>query len=340
MRIAPTPTSPRQAARHATIAAIVWGAALFAAATQGVRAQSIPEPRNFDPAAVVAGIAIDRPTCAALERAETALWVEVDGRGSCLRYYAAGLAAAPRPNPIAMLWLNGDVLGPKGNDADKRQKGFGPVEMVALERRLSSRFGVPSLFLARPGTYGSAGKHYAVRGRPLEARLVAAAIDALKRRYHVDAWALAGHSGGGTLAAQMLAERDDLRCVVLSSGASAYRAYAEARGLLKPGAPLPRFDPYAALDRIKPAPSRRIFVIGDPRETNVPFTTQTLYFQGLVARGHAARLIPLSRAIDARHHDLVDYAETANGLCATGASTDAIVTTLTSMPAPSPRLSN
>lgn len=331
---------PRPSASRAAIPTSLWLAGLLAAGTCRVSAQSLPEPQTFDPAQVVAGITIDRSTCAALERNDTAVWVEVDGRGSCLRYYAAGLAAAPRANPIAMLWLNGDVLGPNGTDASKRQKGFGPVEMVALEGRLSSRFGVPSLFLARPGTYGSAGKHYTMRGRPLEARLIGAAIDTLKRRYRIEAWALAGHSGGGTLAAQMLAERDDLRCVVLSSGASAYRAYAEARGLLKRGAPLTRFDPYAALDQITPAPDRRIFVIGDPRETNVPFATQRIYFDGLIARGHDARLIPLSRATDTRHHDLVDYAETANGLCATGASTDTIVTTLTAMPAPPPRLSN
>lgn len=297
-------------------------------------AQSRPESKSFDPAAVVAGIAIDKRQCAAFERAETAVWVD----GHCLRYYAAGLAQ--RANPIATLWLNGDVLGPKGNDADKRQKDIGPATMTAQMDALSRRFGVPAIFLGRPGTYGSAGKHHAMRGRKIEADLVAAALDALKSRYGIRAWALGGHSGGGTLVGEMLARRDDLRCAVISSGAVAYRAYLEARGLIKPGATLTRFDPYVSLDRVPKNPARRVFVIGDPRETNVPFATQKLYYDGLVARGHAATLIPLARATDARHHDLVDFAETALGMCAGGASDAAIAQAVRALPDPPPRVTN
>ncbi len=313
------------AARIAVVALLLAGAA---------QAQSRPEPKLFDPDAVVAGIAIDKRQCAALERAETAVWVE----GYCLRYYAAGLAQ--RANPIAALWLNGDILGPKGDNADKRQKGIGPATMTAQMAALSQHFGVPAIFLGRPGTYGSAGKHYTMRGRKIEADLVAAAIDALKSRYGIRAWALGGHSGGGTLVGEMLTRRDDLACAVISSGAVAYRAYLEARGLIKPGAALTRFDPYVSLDRIPKDPARRVFVIGDPRETNVPFATQKLYYDGLIARGHAATLIPLARATDARHHDLVDFAETALGMCAGGASDDAIAQALRALPEPLPRVTN
>jgi pimeloyl-ACP methyl ester carboxylesterase len=314
-------------------------AALLIASTPS-RAQSRPELGSFDPVAVVDGIRIDRSACAEWEKNDTAIWVEVDGTSACLRYYAAGLAPSGGSNPIAALWLNGDVLGPNGKNAEKRQKGFGPTEMVALERRLFERYRVPTLFLGRPGTYGSAGKHHATRGRPLEARLIDAAMDGLAERYHIGAWSLGGHSGGGTLVAEMLARRSDLRCAVISSGASAYRAYLQARDLIRSGEPLTRFDPYDALDRVPTDPNRRIFVIGDPRETNVPFSAQKLYFDGLVSRGHAAWLVPLERASDARHHDLVDFGETATEMCATGAGTDAILETLKSMPEPSPRRTN
>lgn len=164
-----------------------------------------------------------------MEKEETAVWVEVNDKGYCIRYYAAGLRPPGAPNPIAAIWLNGDVLGPSGKNADKRQKGFGPAVMIAQERELFGQYGVPSIFLARPGTYGSSGKHYTMRGRPIEATVVNAALDAIVKRYKIESLSLGGHSGGGTLVAELLARRSDLRCAVISSGASAYRAYLEAK---------------------------------------------------------------------------------------------------------------
>ncbi len=319
---------------------LIFVTALISALPALSFAQSVPEKEQFDPVAVVNGIKISRSQCAALAKNDTAIWVEADGRAACIRYYAVGLKSAPGSNPIAAIWMNGDVLGPSGTNADKRQKGFGPTEMVALERKLSGRFGVPSIFLARPGTYGSSGKHYTTRGGPIEASLINAALNGIKKRYRIHSWALAGHSGGGTLVAEMLARRNDLLCAVISSGASAYRAYREARGLTKPGEPLTRFDPYTSLDKIPADPKRRIFVIGDPRETNIPFSTQKLYYEGLVARGLVAWLVPLERAIDSRHHDLVDFAELANGMCAAGAGTNEIIQALKTMPEPPRRRTN
>jgi pimeloyl-ACP methyl ester carboxylesterase len=313
------------------------GAAALAGAALG---QSLPESADFDPRKVVEGSVITRQDCAVLERNHTAIWVEAGGDQACLRYYAAGLAAAPQPNPIAAIWLHGDVLGPSGGNADRRQSGFGPSEMVALEQRLVARFGVPSIFIGRPGAYGSSGKHHAMRGRPVEAALIAAALDGIKARYSIQSLALGGHSGGGTLVAEMLARRQDLRCAVISSGAASYRAYLEARGLLRPGEALTRFDPSASLDKVAADPGRRIFVIGDPRETNVPFSSQRLFFDGLVQRGHAAWLLPLERATDARHHDLIDFGETANEMCAAGASTADILAVLRAMPDQQHRLTN
>jgi len=303
-------------------------------------AQSLSSEGDFDPVAVVDGSEISRADCAKLEADNTAIWVDVGGRTACIRYYAAGLNPAPVSNKVAAIWMNGDVLGPSGRNADRRQSGFGPRHMIELEQQLSGRFEVPSIYLGRPGTYGSSGKHYTTRGRPIEAQLINAALDGIKRRYSIQAYALGGHSGGGTLVAEMLARRDDLQCAVISSGASAYRAYLEARGLLQPGGALSRFDPYESLDRVPASQTRRVFVIGDPRETNVPFSAQQLYFQGLRQRGHAAWLIPLERARDSRHHDLVDFGETANLMCASGASTDRIIATLVNLPEPAPRRSN
>lgn len=329
---------PRSPVRHTVSIALVLGALL--ARSGPSHAQSRSSGEMFDPIEVVNGIEINRRTCEKLEADHTAVWVDIAGGGHCLRYYAAGLKPAGIPNPIAAIWLNGDVLGPTGRNADKRQKGYGPSTMITQELELFRKFGVPSIFLARPGTYGSSGKHYTMRGRPLEATVVNAAIDAIVERYGIGSLSLGGHSGGGTLVAELLARRRDLLCAVISSGAAAYRAYLEARGLAKPEVALSRFDPYESLDRIPHSSERRVFVIGDPRETNVPFSTQALYYDGLASRGHAAWLVPLERAADARHHDLVDFGETAMGMCAAGSDSGTVVDTLNSMPDPPPRRTN
>lgn len=326
--------------RRGPLTAALLGLAACLPVWRSGLAQSRAGTELFDPAAVVAGIAIDRKACAALEAQETALWVRAAGASACLRYYAFGLRPAPGPNPIVAGWLNGDVLGPKGTDATKHQQGIGPATMIAQERVLAEKYGVPFVFLARPGTYGSAGKHHTLRGRPQEAALVNALLDGLKARYGIGQWALGGHSGGGTLTAEMLARRGDLRCAVLSSAAAAHRAYLEARHLIAPGTPMQSFDPFASLDKVPVAVERRVFVIGDPRESNVPFATQTLYYEGLRARGHAAELLPLERATDPRHHGLVDFGEAATGLCAAGAPTATIKNVLAAMPDQRPRITN
>lgn len=107
-------------------------------------------------------------------------------------YYSAGFKLNSEANPIAAIWMNGDVLGSHGDNADKRQSGFGTMEMVDLEQRLSHRYAVPSVYLGRPGTYGSAGKHFDMRGRPIEAEFVNAALDGIKQRYHIQTLALGG----------------------------------------------------------------------------------------------------------------------------------------------------
>jgi len=302
-----------------------------------ILAQSLPDDEMFDPVRVINGIEIARPACEDMERRQTAIWVRVDGRGYCLRYYAAGLSPNG-PNPLVAAWMSGDVMG--GPTSVGHQQGLGVASMIEQSRTLSDRYAVPYIFLARPGTYGSAGKHYDVRHTPLEARLVGAEIDALKARYHVDRWVLGGHSGGGTLAAEFLARRDDIQCAVLSSPAAAYRARLEKRGFAHRLKTEVFFDPYDSIGRIRNQPGRRIFLIGDPRDTNIPFSSQQLYFDGLKKQGLDAWLVPLQKAPKPKYHSLVDFGETATGMCASGATTDAILKTLQEMPQQSERISN
>ncbi|OBZ93294.1 hypothetical protein ADU59_22880 [Pararhizobium polonicum] len=300
-------------------------------------AQSKPDNEMFDPAEVITGIQISLSVCKEMEARQTAVWVTVEGKGYCLRYYAAGLNQEGE-NRVVAAWMPGDVMG--GPKSVGHQKGLGVASMIAQSKSLSDRYGVPWIFIARPGSYGSAGKHYDIRHTPLEAKLMAAQIDALKARYHIGRWALGGHSGGGTLAAEFLARRDDLQCAVLSSAAAAYRERLKRRGFSKRLKTEVFFDPYDALDKIPEQPDRRIFVLADPRETNIPFSTQKLYFDGLKSRGHAAWMLALKKALAPKYHSLVDFGEAATGLCANGTETNAILQTLQAMPPQSNRVTN
>ncbi|WP_234908713.1 alpha/beta fold hydrolase [Rhizobium rhizogenes] len=300
-------------------------------------AQSMPDDEMFDPAKVIAGIQIDRSECQEMEARQTAVWVSVEGKGYCLRYYAAGLNQKGE-NPVVAAWMPGDVMG--GPKSVGHQEGIGVATMIEQSKSLSDRYSVPWIFLARPGSYGSSGKHYTIRHKPLEAKLMAAQIDALKARYHIGRWALGGHSGGGTLAAEFLARRNDLQCVILSSAAAAYRERLKQRGFAGRLKTEVFFDPYDALDQIPKQPDRRVIMLADPRETNIPFSTQKLYFDGLKLRGHTAFMLTLKKAAAPKYHSLVDFGEAATGMCANGTETDAIFRTLRAMPPQSNRITN
>lgn len=319
--------------------ALVLTCALIAYGSASASAQSVRSGEMFDPASAVGGITISRQACAELEKLETAIWVQVDAKGYCLRYYAWGLKPAPGPNPLVAGWLHGDIMGGHERTADKHMKGLGVNAMVDQERELSQRFGVPFVFLARPGSYGSAGRHFTMRSRVIEGKLIDAFLDALKARYGIKSWALGGHSGGGTQVAEMLNDRTDLRCAIISSGASAYRAYLRAHHSSGADSPLV-LDPYSGIGKIPDVPDRRIFVIGDPREENVYFHTQKLYFEGLQKKRLHAWLVPLEKAPPPEYHSLVDFGETATGLCANGTPTEQIIKTLQGMPDQKPRVSN
>ncbi|WP_246773921.1 alpha/beta hydrolase family protein [Bradyrhizobium diazoefficiens] len=323
-------------ARSAALMSLIVSANLLLISS-GALAQSRPDDEMFDPVKVINGTQISPEACKEMEARQTAVGVSVEGNGYCLRYYAAGLNADGQ-NPLAEVWMPGDVMGgPKGV---RHQAGLGVAAMIEQSQGQFGRYGVPFIFLARPGTYGSAGKHYDIRHTLLEAKLMASAIDTLKSRYHIGRWVLGGHSGGGTLAAEFLAQRNDLQCVVLSSPAAAYRARLRARGWVSRLKTEVFFDPYDSLKQIPDQPARRIFLISDPRDSNIPFSTQELYFNGLKSHGHAAWLVPLTKARGPTYHSLVDFGLAAEGMCASGVATDVMLQTLRAMPMQSDRISN
>lgn len=311
--------------------------ALSAGWPNPAKGQSVAEPGLFDAAAEGdGGNKISLEQCHRLEQDQTAVWVKVQAKGWCLRYYAFGLGGE---NAIAAAWLNGDIVGGDGTSPAGHQTGLGPMAMIEQERVLSQTYRTPFIFLARPGTYGSAGEHRALHSTKLEADLVAAEIDALTARYGVRSWVLGGHSGGGTDVAALLARRHDIRCAVVSSGGAAYSAYLTAHHQSW----RIRSDNLNAIDDVGKIPistASRVIVMGDPRDRSVFWSVQHLYYDALKERGINVTLLPLKRGWPPEFHSLVNLAEAATGLCAQGVATSEIETRLRAMPSQAPRESN
>lgn len=302
--------------------------------------QSMPNSGVFDAAAEGnGGNSISRGVCREWEEQQTAVWVTVRSRGWCLRYYAVGLKP-DGANPLAAAWLHGDIVGSRnGTGPAGHQQGLGPAAMVEQERGLSQTFHTPFIFLARPGAYGSSGNHRILASTKLEADLVAAEVDVLTSRYQIGSWVIGGHSGGGTDTAAILARRRDVRCAVISSGAPAYNAYliAHHRPDRITSGNLNAIDDVGKIPR---STDLRVIVMGDPRDKNVFWSVQRLYFDVLERRGVRVALLPLERGRPPEFHSLVSLAEAATGLCAEGVPTPEIEARLQAMPSQRPRESN
>lgn len=311
--------------------------AVFTSSTSFAFSQSVSNGEMFDPDAAAKGITYSREACADLEKQNTAVWIEAAGDHYCLRYFAANLK--PDHNPIAALWLHGDIMGAHESPPNKRLKGLGVDAMIKQEERLSERFEVPFIFLGRPGSYGSAGRHYTMRERQIEADIVTAGIDALKKKYGIARWSMGGHSGGGILVAEMLNHRTDIQCAILSSASGAFRDYLATYNSPDTNNPIV-LDPIASLNSVPRDEQRRVFDVFDPRDTNVKFAVHQKYDDALKRHGVKAEVLSLEKALAPEYHDMVDYGETATGMCAADKTDADIIKALKEMPSQESRKTN
>ena len=299
---------------------------LFVLAGLGAEAKTMTVTRGATPFRgdeLTEGSTGDPGQCAGLP---LAVWVTVDGKGDCIRFH--GTTLGPHSNPDVLVYLSGDRL------AGRRILGGYEKESPDSLQRDADRWardsGLPYLFLARPGTYGSSGDH-AERRRPREGRLVDAALQALKEQYRIGTFHLAGQSGGGGLVANMLNVRADIGCAVAASGAVAVNLRAQLLGYSKDTTGYSdSYDPVANVKDIVNRPGLRIFVLSDRADRTVPFKSQEYYVVQLRQRGLAPVHIELTARGDA-HHDLVAFANPALAGCARGKTDSEIEAALKSM---------
>jgi len=249
-----------------------------------------------------------------------AAWVQYPSGEACMRYFSAGNL---RDAPLALVVLKGDRVS-----QIKRSPDAIPGNTAGAQRRLARTMlrqtGLPTIVIARPGTYGSSGNHY--RRRQLEEfQAIAAALDAIKARYGIQRFILSGHSGGSTAASALLTTgRRDIDCAVLSSGAwglleRAQRLRLRQGKALTPaldttGLPHP-WDPLDHLDGIAADPLRLIMVIGSPQDRNTPFDLQARFAAALREHGHRVELLERPATPPMYHNLLGNAAVNAIRLC-------------------------
>lgn len=283
------------------------------------------DDEEFPPSDVVWGKRIDREQC---EATRDAVWVEHALGSECIRYYpSANLQGAK----VAALFFAGDnldgriVIGYSLNSVRKLRK---EAEGLARVNR------VPYIFVARPGVYGSSGKHFE-RRMLREYLSLNAAVDAIKARYGLERVHLGGQSGGAaSVGALLTLGRDDVECAVASSGPFDALARArDARSQLPGGwngcdvtGMCGIYNVTDHVGGVKRSDFRRIFIIGDPQDSNTLFKYQAAFAEKLKAADHHVTLAE-GNAVGPARHGLTHMTNRTLGWCNAGYS-DARITEL------------
>lgn len=245
-----------------------------------------------------------------------AVWVVVDGKGDCIRFYTSGLK--PNTNAEVLVYFHGDRLAELRILGGYQKESPESIQRD-LERWAQEAGGRPVVFMGRAGAYGSSGDH-SQRRRPREGKLTTAALQAFKARHGIATFHLAGQSGGGGLVATMLNMRQDIGCAVIASGGVSVWRLAQAKGRTKDTTGyMDSYDPVDHVADIRKSPAPRIFVLSSRHDQNVLFETQEYYVNQLRRVGLAPVHIELP-GTGASYHGLSEYAKPAAAWCAQGLS--------------------
>ncbi|WP_219218380.1 alpha/beta fold hydrolase [Variovorax boronicumulans] len=237
------------------------------------------------------------------------LWVQPSAGPACIRYFASGDIEGAR---VAIVQFSGD-RDDEMDLAPTRIPGNTEALRTRDAQRSRDRAGVPWIFMARPGTYGSSGDHGRRRRLVEEFAPIDAALDALKRLHGIGQFVLVGHSGGATAAAAMLTlGRTDLRCVVMTSAAFAYEERVRLRReMAGEGPPSARalaavqgmYDPLAHIGGVVRGDRRQVFVLGNALDNVTPFVLQRRFADALRNAGHRVAVREV-QTLPPEYHDM------------------------------------
>ncbi|MES2943694.1 MAG: hypothetical protein V4772_12575 [Pseudomonadota bacterium] len=277
---------------------------------------------DFSEAAILSGVSAKRAQC---EAADNTVWAETKNSGTeCLKYWKGGFGAARSGQPVrAMVYFHGDVFVGVG----KTGKSYLELNNTTLQNQADSwakYVGVPYIFVGRPGTHGSSGDHMQ-RRRIAESELISAALDALKKRHNINEWVVTGQSGGGHVTSALITGRADIVCAVPTSAVSSPRIRWGKKGLSKDTTGYSdSYEPSKFIVKDKTNPKLRVFVLGDPKDKNVPWPAQTVMADALKTAQIPVQVLK-GEGAGPESHGLVQSARIVAGWCARDLSTDEIL---------------
>ena len=290
-----------------------------------VAAQGV-EDEEFSTSELIGGKRTSREEC---ETTRDAVWVEHREGTECIRYYpSSNLAGARR----AAFYFHGDVLEGRFVIAGAYKDNRASILRASAENQ-SKLQGLAYIVVARPGAYGSSGRH-TERRRLKEYLSLNAALDAIKARHGLERVDLVGQSGGATSVGALLTlGRTDVVCAVASSGG--YDALARARDIAAQTGQNWRgcdshgiCDPYNVTDHVGSvlkSEQRRVFIVGDPTDANTAFKYQQAFAEKLKGAGSDVTVVE-AEATGSQHHSLGFMANRVVGWCNAGFDSERIAT--------------
>jgi antitoxin component of RelBE/YafQ-DinJ toxin-antitoxin module len=280
----------------------------------------IGEIKAFTEQALRNGVRATREQC---ERLGNGIWASTDqGDSACLRYWAAGLGTG-LPARRAVAYFPGDAWA-----SGRAVPGYEAVDDDALAKAAATwagRLGLPYVFIARPGTYGSSGDHME-RRRPAESRLVSAALDELKTRLGITEYVVVGFSGGGHVTSALVTLRSDIVCAVPGGAPSSPRMRWELKRWTTDATGYgDSYEPTEHLRKEAVHPALRIFVVGDPRDREGVWPAQTVLAQVAREKGIPAEVIEVKGKAPDFHGGQGEIVRLVAGWCGNDIPTAEIV---------------
>ncbi len=248
----------------------------------------VKNANTFTASGLVSGSIMEKQSCNQYEKDNTAVWVVVDKKGECVRYFSSDLNN--KQNKQVVLFFHGDRIKVSKGISRPGSKNRKSPEIISQDVEYHSTKSIPMIYVSRPGVYGSSGDHKQ-RRRPREVKIMRAAVNKIIDKYYIKNVILTGQSGGGHIVASLLPVINNASCAVITSGVTAVRQRVSLRGWdVDITGYNDYYDPIKHVSEINNK-NLTVYIVGDLLDSNVPFATQKSFYNELVKHGIKAKLI-------------------------------------------------